>query len=101
MRRLPIALCFILMAGPVRAQRTGDQPVITLGITGGYVASSDLWEVPNQPYLPTGGLATDTFDLSRTLNSGFTFGLTSTYYPSSHLGLTGEIALLGLGSTTQ
>lgn len=100
MRRLLAALLLTLLARPALAQATGDQPVITLGITGGWVSGGSLWEVPNQLYQSTDGLAIDTFDLARSLNSGLTFGLTSTYYPNSHLGLTGEIALLGLGSET-
>lgn len=100
MRRLPAAFLLTLLARPVMAQATGDQPVITLGITGGYVGGGSLWEVPKQPYVATGALTTDTFDLSRSINSGFTFGLTSTYFPNNHFGFTGEIALIGVGSET-
>ncbi len=100
MRRLSLAVMLLLVAGRVQAQATGDQPTLTLGITGGWVDGAALWEVPNQPYLESGGFVTDTFDLSRSLNSGFTFGVTSSYFPSNHFGFTGEIALLGLGTST-
>ncbi|MEO8029248.1 MAG: hypothetical protein ABI765_00295 [Gemmatimonadota bacterium] len=100
MRRLSAALLLILLARPALAQQTGDQPKITLGITGGLVTGSSLWSVDGQPYTPSGAFSADTLSLSRNLSTGFTFGLTTSYFPGSHLGLTGEIALLGLGSKT-
>jgi hypothetical protein len=98
MRRLSTALLLTFLAQPALAQATGDQPVITLGITGGWVVGGDLWQIPNQPYPAANAPVVDTLNLARSLKPGFTFGLTSTYYPNNHLGLTGEIALLGLGT---
>ena len=100
MRRLPLGLLLVLLARPVLAQRTGDQAKITLGITGGLVTGGSLWAVDAQPYTPTGASQADTLSLARSISTSFTFGLTTSYYPSNHLGLTGEIALLGLGTKT-
>ena len=100
MRRLSAALLLLLLARPVLAQRTGDQAKITLGITGGLVTGGALWSVNGQPFTPPGAFVADTLDLARSLSTSFTFGLTTSYYPGNHLGFTGEIALLGLGSKT-
>ncbi|HTO72511.1 MAG TPA: hypothetical protein VMJ30_01775 [Gemmatimonadales bacterium] len=101
MRRRVVALALLLGAGPIYAQARGEQPVITLGITGGWYAGSTLWEVPDQPFSPPdAGGGTDTFDLARSITPGLTFGVTGYYFLNNHFGLTGEMALIGLGSKT-
>lgn len=100
MRRLTAALCLMLLARPALAQ-TGDEARITLGVTGGLLTGGSLWTVNGQPFTPPHlGASADTFNLARSLSTSFTFGLTSSYFPTNHLGVTGEIALLGLGSKT-
>ena len=101
MRHQAVAFVLLLAAGQAHAQARGEEPTITLGITGGWHAGGLLWEVPNQPfYPPDAGGGSDTFDLVRNLTPGLTFGVTGSYFLNNHFGVTGEMALLGLASKT-
>lgn len=83
---------------PLHGQ-TNDQARLTLGIGGGYIGSTSLWDVPRQPvYLPSSP-DPDLFHLRRELKSDITISGHATYYGSPHLGVTGEFTYLGLGSS--
>jgi len=91
------ALLTALSAGAAGAQATRDQSRLVLGVSVGYIGGTDLWTVAEQPIL-TNTEATDVFRLKRSLRSNVTFVGQATWYSSANLGLTGEIAYIGLGT---
>jgi hypothetical protein len=93
---LPLLLAAIA-ARPLAAQATGDEARLTFTIGVGYVFGKDLWSVPRQPYFLR--TSADTFALSRRLRESITGSLAATYFHGSKLGFTGEIAMVGLGTT--
>ena len=93
-----VLLGLIGAVAPPRAAAQGDQPTVTLGLTAGYVGAASLWQVANQPYTPVSGFPADTLSITDAISPNFGFGLTSTYYKSSHFGFTGELMLLGAGT---
>lgn len=96
--RFPLsALCALLAAGPLAAQKSADQARLVLTVGLGFVGGGDLWSVPNQPYRR--GPLTDSLNLSRSTGSGIGFMFSGTYFPNNNLGLNAEAMLLGLGTT--
>jgi hypothetical protein len=77
------------------AQGTGDQARLVFSISGAFIGSKGLWNVPDQR------VAIDEFPthlaISRSTTSTFGASLGSTYYPKGAWGLTAEAFLLGLG----
>jgi hypothetical protein len=93
---LPVLLlCLTPIALAAQAMR--DQTRLVIGIAGGYIGGKDLWAVPNQP-INAIGQQTEIFDLGRRLRSNVTMSATGTYFPGSHLGYTGDVSYLGLGT---
>lgn len=79
--------------------QTNDQARLTLGIGAGYIGSTSIWDVPNQPvYLPSSP-DPDIFHLHRELKSDITISGHATYFGSPHIGVTGEFTYLGLGAS--
>ena len=85
------------LAAPAEAQ-TRSSPSIFISIFGGLAVSGDLWSVFRQP-LPVLGQPSlfDTLSLERRVTPGLAAGVTVTYFPSPHLGLSFEGTYLGLG----
>jgi hypothetical protein len=84
-----------LLAGPMSAQKRGDQATLVFTVSGAYIDGQGLWSVPAQPIQD--GAFSDTYDLNRSVKSTFGASLSGTYYPHSKLGLTAEAFLVGLG----
>lgn len=85
------------------AHARGEEPTIVLGLTAGYLFKSFLFDIGNQPYQPSQYSAAeiDTIAIRRETRFSTTFTASITYFPVSHLGLTGEAGFLGLGADTQ
>lgn len=79
------------------AQATRDQTRLVIGVAGGWIGGKELWAVPNQP-ISALAQQTEIFDLGRRLRSNVTMSATGTYFPGSHLGYSGDITYLGLGT---
>jgi hypothetical protein len=84
-----------LMAGPVAAQRRGDQATLVFTVSGAYIEGKPLWAVANQPIQDNA--LTDFFNLRRDIHSTLGASLSGTYYPGSNVGLTAEAFLVGMG----
>ncbi len=89
----------LLLAAPVAlaAQATRDQTRLVIGIAGGWIGGKELWAVPNQP-ISAIGQQTEVFDLGRRLRSNVTMSATGTYFPGAHIGYSGDVSYLGLGT---
>ncbi len=84
-----------VLAGPMSAQKRGDQATLVFTVSGAYIDGQGLWSVPAQPIQD--GAFSDTYNLNRSVKSTFGASLSGTYYPHSKLGLTAEAFLVGLG----
>jgi hypothetical protein len=103
MRRLALCCGVLLMTlpapAPARAQQRSE-PRLFVTMFGGVSTGFSLWQVAKQPLTvlelndPT---QIDTLQLSRDVQSGISLGASATYFPSPHLGFTGEIFYMGLG----
>jgi hypothetical protein len=92
-----IALALVLCT-PAAAQRTRDRPIIIFTISGAYLDGVGLWDVPDQPITDfTSAQVTDHFHLTRNVRRTWGAGFSGTYFKGSHLGITGDAFLLGLG----
>lgn len=78
--------------------QTRSEPQLLLTIFGGVSGGAGLFSGIRQPFTrvedPVG---VDTIELGRRLSPAIVFGASTTYFPSPHLGLSAEIAFLGLG----
>jgi len=91
-----LAALAALTSTPLLAQRTADQARLSIGIAFGATSGTDLWRVPNQPIF--GGPSTvDTVDIGRRIRPSLGVIFHGTYFPGEHLGITGEVMLIGLG----
>lgn len=95
MRYATLAAALVL-ASPVSAQ-TGDQARLVVGTAVGWTGGTDLWSVAQQPITAI-GQTNDLFALQRRLRSNLAVTGQVTYFPRNHLGITGEIGYLGLGT---
>ncbi|MDH4043499.1 MAG: hypothetical protein OEW06_03490 [Gemmatimonadota bacterium] len=69
-----------------------------LTVFGGAMGGATLYSGLRQPLaLLEDPSATDTLDLGRRLAPAISFGASATYFPSPHLGLSGEIVFMGFG----
>lgn len=93
---LRLVLLLALPCPPLAAQRTNDEARLVVGVTGGYITGTDLWNVV-QP-IPTSTSRPDEFRLARGLRGNITVGGHLTYFPRPHWGVTGEVVYLGLGT---
>lgn len=87
-----------MLAAPAAAQRTRDRPTLIFTVSGAYVDGIGLWTVPDQRVDDLSAIpVTDHFFLSRRVKRTVGAGFSGTYYRGTHLGLTAEAFLLGLG----
>src|SRR6267143_1535521 len=88
-----------LLTSPLAAQ-TGAEARTSVRLFGGTALNQPLlWSMPRQPILVPGTQAApqyDTLALTRSLAPGLTVGVAFTHCPTSHLGLAGRLAYLGL-----
>lgn len=91
------AACLVIPGSPLAAQRTADRPILIFTISGAYLDDVGLWSVPDQPVTDPASGRTDHFAITRNVKRTIGFGFAGTYYKGSHLGITGEAFLLGLG----
>lgn len=90
--------CLATLGPPLAAQRTRDRPTLIFTVTGAYLDGVGLWAVPDQPVDDIGAVTlTDHFGLTRGVKRTIGGGFSGTYYHGTHLGLTAEAFLLGLG----
>jgi len=95
-------LALALLASPLAslAAQSGLEARTSLRLFGGTALNQPLlWSIPKQPILVRGTEAApqyDTLALARSLDPGLTFGVAFTHFPTSHLGLAGRLAYLGL-----
>lgn len=84
----------------IRAQ-THDESRLVIGIAAGWIGSTTLWDVANQPVYSSVELGDPSiYHLTSTIQSNLTVSGSATYYGGGgHLGLTGEFTYLGLGTT--
>lgn len=88
---------FWVVGTPLPAQRTHDEARLVIGIAGGWIGGQRLWVVPKQPIeIYTDEI--DTVGLTRSLGSNLTLGAQGVYFPSAHIGYTGEFTYIGLGT---
>lgn len=70
-----------------------------LGLTAGYLFRASLFEIGRQPYPPSDFPGQyDTLRVQRGTRYSTTFGVSVAYYPRPHLGLSGEVGYLGIGT---
>ncbi len=92
------AACLGMPGSPLAAQRTADRPILIFTISGAYLDDVGLWSVPDQPVSDLDVVTrTDHFALTRNVKRTIGAGFAGTYYKGSHVGITGEAFLLGLG----
>ncbi len=94
-----LAMALLLAAGAAgrqtAAQQGGQGPQVNLVLSffGGVADGHELWSVSRQPVLVLGTSSTyDTMALSRAATSGFTAGLSATYYGGGPFGWYAELA---------
>jgi hypothetical protein len=92
-----VVMVLALPVARATAQKN-DEARLTMGISAGWLASSKLWQVPNQPVFSSFS-EPDLFSLTREARSDITISGHATYYRGPHLGITGEFTYLGLGTT--
>lgn len=92
-------LVLALVASPLVAQ-SGFEARTSVRLFGGTALNQPLlWRIPKQPILVRGTEAApqyDTLALARSLEPSLTFGVAFTHFPTSHVGLAGRLAFLGL-----
>jgi hypothetical protein len=89
-----VAVTLALAASSIQAQ-TVDASRLVAGIAAGKIGGAALWSVPNQP-IKSVTTAPDIFALERALNPDVTVSGNVTYFPTAHVGFTGEFSYLGL-----
>ncbi len=94
--RFAIVATALVVASPLVAQ-TGDQTRLVVGTSVGWTGGTDLWSVAEQPITAIGP-TNDRFALQRRLRSNIAVSGQVTYFPRNHLGITGEVGYLGLGT---
>jgi hypothetical protein len=95
-----IGVLAVAVPKPSSAQTASDARLI-FSIFGGIAAHGDLWDIPKQQYLTLFPQPLyDTLNLRRRLATGPVLGLNATFYSSSHWGLSGEVAYVGLRKDT-
>jgi hypothetical protein len=95
-----LAALLLIGQAAVHAQATRDQSRLIVGVSAGWIGGVDLWSVPNQPIV-SGPQQQDIFSLDRRVRSNLTFIGQGTFFPSDHIGISGEVSYLGLGTTDQ
>jgi hypothetical protein len=88
----------LLAPGATVAAQTNDEARLTMGISAGWIASAQLWDIPRQPILSTFD-DPSFFHLHRELRSDITISGHGTFFRGPHVGITGEFTYLGLGTT--
>jgi hypothetical protein len=96
-RALVPLLLAVAVVRPLTAQTTGDEARLTFTIGLGYSFGQELWSVGQQPYFLSNTV--DTFAISRRLRESVTAYLGGTYFRGKNIGFTGELSLVGLGTT--
>ena len=84
-----------LMTTPAAAQKRGDQATLVFTVSGAYISGKRLWTVESQPIQDNA--FTDFYNLHRDIQNTLGASLSATYYPGSHVGLTAEAFLVGMG----
>lgn len=84
-----------LAVSTARAQATGDQARLTLGVGLGAVGGRDLWS--SSPQAVQFIIPADTFALARRIRSTLAVSFSGTYFTGENLGFGGEVFLIGLG----
>jgi hypothetical protein len=94
-----VAVAILAASGtPLAAQATRDQPTLIFTVSASFLDGISLWTVADQPVSDNSiTTLTDHFFLKRNVKKTFGAGFSGTYYKGAHLGLTGEVFLLGLG----
>lgn len=102
MRRISmLSIAMTLTASTTSANaQTVDAARMTAGIMVGKSGGAMLWSVAAQPVASV-TTAPDTFALRRDLGEGITVSGAFTYFPSAHIGFTGEFSYLGVMATDQ
>jgi hypothetical protein len=90
-------LATVLVLGSPLAAQTNDQSRLVVGMSVGWTGGTDLWSVAEQPITAI-GQSNDLFALERRLRSNIAVSGQATYFPRAHLGITGEVGYLGLGT---
>ncbi len=101
-RTLAVAVVLATLLHPVARAQTRPEPRLVFSISGGIGGAGSLWSVGQQPLTLLGNpLATpDTIKLGRRLSTGLVAGLSTTFFRSAHLGITGQVVYIGLGTET-
>ena len=94
MMRLTALVTVLVLPTTVRGQVTADQPRLSVGFAIGASSGVSAWNISGQPVVDN-GTAVDTLSLGRRLNGSITGAFTLTYFPHSHWGFSGEVALIG------
>lgn len=90
--------CVATLCSPLTAQRTRDRPTLIFTVSAAYLDGVHLWSVPDQPVTDNSLVPlTDHFALSRGVKRTIGGGFSGTYYRGTHVGITAEAFLLGLG----
>jgi hypothetical protein len=84
-----------IQSAPLAAQRTGDQARLVFTVSAAYIPGTGLWAIPNQPIFNQ--LPPDSLFVSRSISNTFGANFSATYFRGTHLGLTADAFLLGLG----
>jgi hypothetical protein len=85
-----------IQSAPIAAQKTGDQSRLVFTVSAAYITGKGLWTIPNQQIFKD-GLTPDILFLSRSISNNPGASFSATYFKGSHVGLTADAFLLGLG----
>jgi hypothetical protein len=87
------------LGAPLAAQGTRDRPTLIFTVSGAYLDGIGLWSVSQPvPDISDGeNPLVDNFLVTRSVKRAIGAGFSGTYYRGTHLGLTAEAFLLGLG----
>ncbi len=97
LRRLVLALAAPCVAGSLAAQQ-GSQSSLVLSIGLGVHTGHGLWTIPSQPVslLNSNPPVYDSLRLVRTISPGIIATAAGTLFPSSHVGVNGQVTFLDM-----
>jgi hypothetical protein len=94
-----LVLVAALAAGRATAQ-SRERPLLVISMTAGFLAGGELWRLDRQ-LATVGSGDIDSLTLGRVFRTGFVAGVGATLYRSPHVGITAEVAFLGLGTESR
>lgn len=95
-----LAVIFPAFCTALSGQRERDESRLSVGFAVGATTGTSIWRLQGQPLLDNGGVL-DTINLSRSIGASISASLGFFWFPHAHLGLSGELMMLGGSFDTQ